>query len=91
MALHLCVNSTWIRLAADMLKGCRMMAICVVGFPLGAMATRSKALETCEAIADVLRKSIWSSSSEHSRAATTTSCSKTSRLWFAHHRVVQSR
>ena len=28
------------------------MPICVVGFPLGAMATRSKALETREAIAD---------------------------------------
>ena len=47
-----CVNSTWIRLAADLLKGCRTMPICVVGFPLGAMATRSKALETREAIAD---------------------------------------
>jgi deoxyribose-phosphate aldolase len=47
-----CVNSTWIRLAADKLKGCKTMAICVVGFPLGAMATRSKALETREAISD---------------------------------------
>jgi deoxyribose-phosphate aldolase len=47
-----CVNSTWIRLAADMLNGCKTMPICVVGFPLGAMATRSKALETREAIAD---------------------------------------
>ena len=47
-----CVNSTWIRLAADLLQGCRTMPICVVGFPLGAMATRSKALETREAIAD---------------------------------------
>jgi len=47
-----CVNSTWIRLAAELLAGCRTMPICVVGFPLGAMATRSKALETREAIAD---------------------------------------
>jgi len=47
-----CVNSTWIRLAADTLKGCKTMPICVVGFPLGAMATRSKALETREAISD---------------------------------------
>ena len=47
-----CVNSTWIRLAAGLLAGCRSMPICVVGFPLGAMATRSKALETREAIND---------------------------------------
>jgi deoxyribose-phosphate aldolase len=47
-----CVNSTWIGLAASLLQGSRTMAICVVGFPLGAMATRSKALETREAIAD---------------------------------------
>ena len=47
-----CVNSTWISLAAETLKGCRTLPICVVGFPLGAMATRSKALETREAISD---------------------------------------
>lgn len=47
-----CVNSVWIKLAADLLSGCRTMPICVVGFPLGAMSTRSKALETREAIAD---------------------------------------
>ena len=47
-----CVNSVWIGLTAELLKGCRTMPICVVGFPLGAMATRSKALETREAIAD---------------------------------------
>ena len=47
-----CVNSVWIRLAAELLSGCRAMPICVVGFPLGAMSTRSKALETREAIAD---------------------------------------
>jgi deoxyribose-phosphate aldolase len=47
-----CVNSTWIGLVARMLEGCRAMPICVVGFPLGAMATPSKALETRQAIAD---------------------------------------
>ncbi len=47
-----CVNSTWIGLAARLLEGSRSMAICVVGFPLGAMSTRAKALETREAIAD---------------------------------------
>ena len=47
-----CVNSTWIGLVARMLEGSRSMPICVVGFPLGAMSTSSKALETRQAIAD---------------------------------------
>jgi len=47
-----CVNSTWIGLVARMLEGSRVMPICVVGFPLGAMATASKAAETRQAIAD---------------------------------------
>jgi len=47
-----CVNSTWIGLAARLLEGSRAMPICVVGFPLGAMSMRAKALETREAIAD---------------------------------------
>jgi deoxyribose-phosphate aldolase len=47
-----CVNSTWIGLAARLLEGSRTMPICVVGFPLGAMSTKAKALETREAIAD---------------------------------------
>jgi len=47
-----CVNSTWIGLVARLLDGSRVMPICVVGFPLGAMATASKALETRQAIAE---------------------------------------
>ena len=47
-----CVNSTWIGLVARLLEGSRVMPICVVGFPLGAMATPSKASETRQAIAD---------------------------------------
>ena len=47
-----CVNSTWIGLVARMLDGSRVMPICVVGFPLGAMATAAKAAETRQAIAD---------------------------------------
>lgn len=47
-----CVNSTWIALVARLLAGSPVMPICVVGFPLGAMATRSKAQETREAVAD---------------------------------------
>jgi len=47
-----CVNSTWIRLVAELLHGSPVMPICVVGFPLGAMATPSKVEETRQAIAD---------------------------------------
>lgn len=47
-----CVNTTWIRLVAELLRGSRTMGIAVVGFPLGAMATASKADETRLAIAD---------------------------------------
>ena len=47
-----CVNSTWIGLVARLLEGSRVMPICVVGFPLGAMATPAKAAETRQAIAD---------------------------------------
>jgi deoxyribose-phosphate aldolase len=47
-----CVNTTWIGLVAKMLAGSRSLPICVVGFPLGAMATASKASETRQAIAD---------------------------------------
>jgi len=47
-----CVNSTWIGLAAQLLRGTPVMPICVVGFPLGAASTDSKAFETRRAIAD---------------------------------------
>lgn len=47
-----CVNSTWIGLVARLLEGSRVMPICVVGFPLGAMVTAAKAAETRQAISD---------------------------------------
>jgi deoxyribose-phosphate aldolase len=47
-----CVNSTWIGLVAQLLRGSPVMPICVVGFPLGAASTESKAYETRRAIAD---------------------------------------
>jgi deoxyribose-phosphate aldolase len=45
-----CINTTWLPLAVGMLKSSSTMAICVVGFPLGAMVTAAKAAETREAI-----------------------------------------
>lgn len=47
-----CVNTTWIGLVARLLEGSRVRPICVVGFPLGAMATEAKAAETRLAIAE---------------------------------------
>jgi deoxyribose-phosphate aldolase len=45
-----CVNSSQVRLAAELLKGSPVMAIAVVGFPLGASTAKAKAFETLEAI-----------------------------------------
>lgn len=45
-----CVNSTWVGLAAQLLKGSGVKAIAVVGFPLGAASTASKAFEAREAL-----------------------------------------
>lgn len=47
-----CINTTWVPLAVELLKGSGVMTICVVGFPLGAATTRAKAAETREAIAN---------------------------------------
>ena len=47
-----CLNTTWIRLAADLLAGSPVKPIAVVGFPLGAMVSAAKAAETRQAIAD---------------------------------------
>ena len=46
-----CLNTTWIGLAARLLQGSAVMPICVVGFPLGAMSSAGKAAETRLAIA----------------------------------------
>lgn len=45
-----CVNTTWVPLCVELLKGSGVMTICVVGFPLGAATSRAKAEETREAI-----------------------------------------
>jgi deoxyribose-phosphate aldolase len=46
-----CINTTWVPLCVELLKGSGVLCICVVGFPLGAATTRAKAAETREAIA----------------------------------------
>jgi deoxyribose-phosphate aldolase len=45
-----CVNAGWIPLAHTLLQGTDVLPITVVGFPLGATLTRSKAFEAEEAI-----------------------------------------
>jgi deoxyribose-phosphate aldolase len=47
-----CINTTWVPLCVELLKGSGVMTICVVGFPLGAATSRAKAAETREAIAN---------------------------------------
>jgi deoxyribose-phosphate aldolase len=51
-----CLNSAWIPLAANLLKGSRSLPIAVVGFPLGASSTAAKAFETRQAISDGARE-----------------------------------
>lgn len=46
-----CVNSCWLPLVAEELKGTDITPCCVVGFPLGAMMTSAKAAETRDAVA----------------------------------------
>ena len=45
-----CVNSSWVSYVAKKLQGTKVLVCSVVGFPLGAMTSRSKAFETREAI-----------------------------------------
>ncbi len=45
-----CVNSTYIGLTAELLQGSQTKAIAVVGFPLGAASSTTKAFEAGEAI-----------------------------------------
>ena len=42
-----CVNGSWVRLCADLLKGSGVKVAAVAGFPLGAMRTEAKAAESC--------------------------------------------
>lgn len=45
-----CVNTSYVATCAELLKGSSVKVCCVVGFPLGAMDSESKALETKTAI-----------------------------------------
>ena len=45
-----CVNTSYVKTCADLLKGTNVKVCCVVGFPLGAMDTESKAFETATAV-----------------------------------------
>jgi deoxyribose-phosphate aldolase len=46
-----CVNPTWVKLAAEMLKDTPAVKVCtVIGFPLGASTPETKAFETKNAI-----------------------------------------
>ncbi len=47
-----CVNTSWVARCRDLLRGSNVKVCCVVGFPLGAMDSRTKAYETREAIAN---------------------------------------
>lgn len=47
-----CVNTSYVRTCAELLKDSSVKVCCVVGFPLGAMDSASKAFETQTAIAN---------------------------------------
>ena len=47
-----CVNSCWVRLCAEQLRGSDVAVCTVVGFPLGAMIPEAKAFEAEEAISN---------------------------------------
>lgn len=51
-----CVNSSYIPLAARLLEGSKTVPISVIGFPLGACSTASKVFEAQKAIADGARE-----------------------------------
>ena len=45
-----CVNSSWVAIAAEALKGSDVLVAAVTGFPLGAMDSEAKAFETRRAV-----------------------------------------
>ena len=59
----ICVNSYWVSYVAQKLQGSGIEVCSVVGFPLGAMTSESKAFEAGDAVSAGARKSIWSSMS----------------------------
>lgn len=48
-----CVNPTWVKTAADLLKDSSVKVCTVIGFPLGATTLSVKAFETRDAISMV--------------------------------------
>ena len=54
-----CVNPTWVKTAADLLKDSSIKVCTVIGFPLGATTSSVKAFETRDAFSMVKMKSIW--------------------------------
>ncbi|MDD4220547.1 MAG: deoxyribose-phosphate aldolase [Sphaerochaetaceae bacterium] len=51
-----CVNSSWVAYVANRLQGTKVQVCSVVGFPLGAMSSKSKAFEAEDAIAQGARE-----------------------------------
>lgn len=45
-----CINPVWVRLCRDLVRGSGVLVCTVVGFPLGATTTETKAIETQKAI-----------------------------------------
>jgi len=50
--MSVCVNPTWVNLAANLLKDSDVKVCTVIGFPLGASTTATKVFETANAIAN---------------------------------------
>ena len=48
-----CVNPTWVKTAADLLKDSSVKVCTVIGFPVGATTSSVKAFETRDAISMV--------------------------------------
>ncbi len=51
-----CINPTWVRRAAESLRGTGVPVCTVIGFPLGATTTEVKAMETRKALRDGARE-----------------------------------
>jgi deoxyribose-phosphate aldolase len=51
-----CINPTWVKLAADLLRGSEVLTCTVVGFPLGANEPAIKAMEARRAIRNGARE-----------------------------------
>ncbi|TFD92335.1 deoxyribose-phosphate aldolase [Jeotgalibacillus sp. R-1-5s-1] len=50
--MSVCVNPAWVKLSSELLSGTDVKVCTVIGFPLGASASETKAFETKQAIED---------------------------------------